>query len=216
MGLLDGVGSIISDTVLQHLTPDMVDALSNALAHPADASGAPANAMSDALSHLASDLQVNLDPNAAVERAVDATAEAASVVLPANVDPVEFADRLGDLHGALQGVATDAAGRLSSPDPEVRASAQAELDHTQQLMDLLQSTMTQLHDDNVHVIDNLHANADGWHDGDATVVAVADSADGHASAHADQDSSTGHAADHVDAAPPHEDVAASDPSTTSA
>jgi hypothetical protein len=111
----------------------------------------------------------------------------------------------------LSDVQVDLAPILHSLDtPAIEATAESQMNSTQEVIEALQHNILQQNDVMQGVIENLHANADGVQDGDATVVAVTGSGDAHESAHQDSDVGTSH----VDAATAHEDVAASDPSAS--
>jgi hypothetical protein len=111
----------------------------------------------------------------------------------------------------LSDVQVDLAPILGALDsPAIEATAESQMNSAQEVIEALQHNMLQQNDVMQGVIENLHANADGVQDGDATVVAATASGDAHASAHQDSDVGTSH----VDAAPAHEDVAASDPSAS--
>ncbi len=137
--------------------------------------------------------------------AVEATAESAVFALPAGADWSELQSHLEGMAEKLQTLESVGQAKMTSADPNEQAHGQLLMQQSQTLMEQVQSTLQQMHDATLDVVQNLHADADVHHDGQDTVVAVADSGDGHAVAH--QDASVDHPVDHASAAPAHDDGA---------
>lgn len=150
----------------------------------------------------------------ATTAAVDATAESAQFALPAGVDAAELQSHLEGFHEKLQALESEGQAKMTSADPNDQAHGQLLMQQSQALMEQVQSVLQQMNDTTVDAVQNLHSNADGGHDAQGTVVAIADSGDGHLAGHVDQDASADHPVDHVSAPPAHDDGATADPSTT--
>lgn len=146
--------------------------------------------------------------------AIDATAEPAPFALPAGVDAAELQSHLEGFADRLQALQSDGEAKLTSADPNEQAHGQLLMQQSQALMDQVQSVLQNMSNDAVDAVQNLHSNADGEHDAQGTVVAIADSGDGHLAGHVDQDASADHQVDHTSAPPAHDDGATADPSTT--
>ena len=213
-GLLGGITNIVGGTI----TPALQQALEGLPQQVGDLlTGSTGHVMDDIhLQPLVEGLQVDVSTpgGEAATAPVDATAEPAPFTLPAGADWSELFNHVERFGDKLESLQSDASAKMASPDPNEQAAGQLLMQQSQALMETVQSVLQQMSDTSKDAIQNLHSNADGLHDTEGTVVAMADSGDGHVVGHVDQDASTDHQVDHVSAPPAaHDDGAAVDPST---